>query len=46
VSEEELDLIQFAAGEIAEARARPSQVVRRELIDASAVGSVADDVPK
>jgi hypothetical protein len=34
VSEEELDLIQFAASEIAEARARPSQVVRRELIDA------------
>jgi hypothetical protein len=38
VSQEELDLIQFAAGEVAQTRAGPSQVVRRELIDAGAVG--------
>jgi transposase InsO family protein len=46
VAEQKLDLIQFAACEMTETGARASQVVRRQLVDASASRRRADDVPQ
>jgi len=43
VTEQELDLIQFAAREVAETGARTPQVVRRQLVDAGASCSVSGE---
>jgi hypothetical protein len=45
VTEKELDLIQFAAGKVAKTCAGTMQVVWRELVDARASCSRADDIP-
>ena len=42
VSKQELDLIQLAAGHVAEPRASASQVVRRELLNSCTRGGFAD----
>jgi hypothetical protein len=46
VAEQELDLLQFAAGEMTETGARASQVVGRQLVDAGASRSGAHDIPE
>ena len=46
VAEQELDLIQFATREVAETGAGAPQVVRRQLVDAGASRSGADDIPE
>lgn len=45
VPEEELDLVQFAAGQVAQACACPTQIVWRQLGDIRLGGRVSDDVP-
>ena len=45
VHEEELDLVQFAAGEVAQSDTGASQIVRGQLIDASGGGRIPHDVP-
>ncbi len=46
VPEQELDLIQFAAGQVAEPRASPTQIVRRELLDAGTASRRSDHLPE
>jgi hypothetical protein len=46
VTEQELDLVQFAACELAETGTRASQVVRRQLVDAGTSRSGAHYVPQ
>jgi hypothetical protein len=46
VSEQELDLIQFAAGEMAETGAGAPQVVRGQLVDPGASRCRADHIPQ
>ena len=43
---QELDLIQFAAGYVAQPSASAAQVVRSELLDACAAGGVPDNLPQ
>jgi len=45
VAEQELDLIQFAAREVAETGAGAPQVVRGELVDPGARRRGADNIP-
>src|SRR5689334_9906983 len=42
---EELNLLQFPSGRVAELRARSSQVVRRKSLDTDAFGSPFYDMP-
>ena len=46
VPKEELDLVQFAAGEVTQPRTRASQIVRRQLGDARLGGRVPNKVPE
>ena len=46
MTEEELDLVKFAAGEMAKRRTCPSQIVGRQLIDSSSLGGSLDDLLK
>ena len=46
VAEQELDLIKFAAGEMAETSASAPQVVRSQLVDRSTSRCGADNVPQ
>ena len=46
MTKEELDLIQFAAGQMAQARTGPSEVVWSELVDVRASRSSPDDIPE
>src|SRR5688572_8788409 len=46
VAEQELDLVQFAARQVAQTRAGSSQIVRRQFVDAGASSRRADDVPQ
>jgi hypothetical protein len=46
VPEEKLDLVQFAAGQVAQSRSGASQVVRGQLRDAGFGGRRANDVPQ
>ena len=46
VTKEELNLIQFAAGEMAQARTGPSEVVRSEFVDVRASRGTRDDIPE
>ena len=45
VPEGELDLVEFTSCCMAEARARPTKVMRRQLFDSGLLGAVFDDVP-
>jgi hypothetical protein len=45
VAKQELDLLQFASSCVAQPRASPSQVVRRQLFDGSFRSELADNVP-
>ena len=46
MAEQELDLIQFATREVAEAGAGAPQVVRGQLVDAGACSRGADHIPR
>jgi hypothetical protein len=46
VAEQKLDLIEFAAGEVAKASAGATEVVRGQLVGARARRRCSDDVPK
>jgi hypothetical protein len=46
VAEQELDLIQFTAGEMAETGAGAPRVVRSELVDRRATRCGADNIPQ
>jgi hypothetical protein len=46
VTEQELDLIQFAAREVAQSGARAPQVVRGQLVDPGVSRGGPDDIPK
>ena len=46
MTEQELNLVQLAANQMAQARARPSEVVRRQLLDIRASRASPDDVPE
>ena len=45
VAEQELDLVEFAAREVAQTRTGSSKIVRRQLVDAGASRRRANDVP-
>ena len=45
MAQQELDLLQFAAGGTAKPNASPAQVVRGEFADARLCGEFLDDVP-
>jgi hypothetical protein len=45
VSEQELDLLQFAAGQVAQTRTGTPQIMRREVLDAGTLGSGLHHVP-
>ncbi len=45
MTKQELDLLQFASSYVAQPRASPSQVVRRQLFDGSFRSELADNVP-
>jgi hypothetical protein len=44
VAEQELDLVEFAAREVAQTRTGSSEIVRRQFVDAGASSRRADDV--
>ena len=46
VTEEELDLVEFAAGQMAETRTCASQIVERQHIYSGGLGRSLDDLPK
>ena len=46
VSEEKLNLVQLAAGQVAQSCTRPSEVVRSERSDAGCLRSVPDNLPQ
>ena len=46
MTEKKLNLVQFAAGEMAKARTCPSQVVRCQFADSRGLGCPLDDLPK
>ena len=45
VPEEELNLLQFAAGRMAQPGTGPSEIVRRETLNARFTGVLANDMP-
>jgi hypothetical protein len=46
VTQEKLDLLEFTAGEVTQARSRSPQVVWRQLLDTGMRGCRPDDVPE
>jgi hypothetical protein len=46
VAEEELYLLEFAAGQVTESRARAPEVVRCQLLDAGRCSRRSDDIPQ
>ena len=46
VAEQELDLLELAAGQMTETRACPSQIVGRQFIYPGRLGGFLDDRPK
>ena len=46
VPQEELNLIEFAAGPMTESRACAPKIVRRQLVDVGAARGCSDDIPE
>src|SRR5687767_9103148 len=44
--QEELNLIEFAAGQMTESRAGAPKIVRRQLVDVGAARGCSDDIPE
>src|SRR5207247_10853160 len=46
VAQEELDLVEFAAGQMTQSRARAPKIVRRQLVDVGACSGRPNDIPE
>jgi hypothetical protein len=46
VAEQKLDLIQLPTGKMAEPRAAPPQIMRREFLDSGTCGRGSDNLPQ